>query len=75
MSAVDEILAVAMALSAEDRAELANRLFESVDDAEEFDLDDELEQTIRARLKSYGRGEIGTLDRDDVKTSIRASFD
>jgi putative addiction module component (TIGR02574 family) len=75
MTTVDEILAAAMALPVGDRAELANRLFESVDNAEEFELDEQLEQTIRNRLEAYDRGEIEASDWEEVKARIEASFD
>jgi putative addiction module component (TIGR02574 family) len=80
MSTVDEILAAALALPPGDRAELANRLFESVEDAdeledEELELDEELEQTIVDRLAEYDRGEIEASDWKDVKARIEASLD
>jgi putative addiction module component (TIGR02574 family) len=75
MSTVDEILAAAMALSPGDRAELANRLFESVDDAGELEMDEEFEQTLIDRLAAYDRGEVEASDWEDVKMRIKASLD
>jgi putative addiction module component (TIGR02574 family) len=75
MSTVDEILAAAMALPAGDRAELANRLFESVDEADEIEIDEELEQVIVDRLEAYDRGEVEAMDWEDVKAEIQESLD
>ena len=75
MSTVDEILAAAMTLPPSTRAELANRLFESVDDAGELDVDEQLEQTIVDRLEAYDRGEVAAADWKDVKARIEASLE
>lgn len=75
MATVDEILAAAMALPAGDRAELANRLFESVDEADEVEVDEDLEQTIVDRLEAYDRGDVEAADWDDVKARIQDSLD
>jgi putative addiction module component (TIGR02574 family) len=75
MSTVDEILAAAMALPPGDRAELANRLFESVDEANDLQLDEQFEQTLLDRLAAYDRGEVEASDWKDVKARIQASLD
>jgi putative addiction module component (TIGR02574 family) len=74
MSTADEILAAALALPPDDRAQLANRLFESMDESDELEVDEQLETTIVDRLEAYDRGEVEASDWADVKARIEASL-
>jgi putative addiction module component (TIGR02574 family) len=75
MSTADEILAAALALLPDERAQLANRLFESIDESDELEVDEQLEKTIVDRLVAYDRGEVEASDWADVKSRIEASLD
>ena len=74
MSTIDEIVTAALALSPSDRVEIANRLFESLDEADELEVDEQLEKTIVDRLEAYDRGEVEASDWADVKARIQASL-
>jgi putative addiction module component (TIGR02574 family) len=73
MSTVDDILAAALALPPDDRAQIADRLLESLDDGEL--LEEELEETVLDRLDAYHRGEVKASEWKDVEARIRARLE
>jgi putative addiction module component (TIGR02574 family) len=76
MSTIEDIVAAAMELSSGDRAQIANRLLESLDaeDGDEFAFDEEYEQELLNRLDAYDRGEVKALDWNDVKEQLQESL-
>jgi putative addiction module component (TIGR02574 family) len=76
MSAVDDVLGAALSLPPEDRAVIANKLFESLDaDDNLSDVDQEWEQEIVRRVESYKRGESQAIDADIVFARIREELE
>lgn len=68
----DEIENAALALPRGDRARLAQRLIESLD--EEAELTAAWEQEIDRRLDAYDRGEANSHDGADVLRELRAQI-
>jgi putative addiction module component (TIGR02574 family) len=65
-----QLLAEAMALSAEDRERLAEDLWQSLDDATRDEIDDAWTTEIRRRMEAIDRGEP-LLDGEQVMAELR----
>jgi len=64
----DDILKAAMNLSIDDRALLANSLFDSLADGA---LDPEWAEEIERRIAAYDRGEVQSLSVEEARRIIR----
>jgi putative addiction module component (TIGR02574 family) len=75
MSTVDDILSAAMSLPPDDRAEIANRLFESLDEeAFDRDLHPAWEEELSDRVKSIEDGSANFVDGRKAIEEIRDSL-
>jgi len=61
----------ARALPAEERAQLAEMLLESLDESVAGDLSPEWEREIERRAAAYDRGEVETIAAEDVFAEAR----
>ena len=64
----------ALALSAKDRAELADRLLESLDDETEEEVEDAWRKEIRRRAAEVDSGAVKTIPWSEVKTLLIADL-
>jgi putative addiction module component (TIGR02574 family) len=71
LSGKDEILAAALKLSRSDRAELTSRLIESLDDAEDGDVEAAWIEEAERRYAEYRAGLVTARDGDDVFRDAR----
>jgi putative addiction module component (TIGR02574 family) len=80
MATVDELFAQAMTLSAAEREELANRLYQSTlpevpgeeispEEAERYHIEE-----IKRRLAQFDRGEVKARDWNEVMDELRAKY-
>lgn len=69
---LEEIQAEAMKLSAEERAELADRLWASLEPQE--DIDAAWEAEIERRLRQLEAGEVETIPHETVIADLRAKY-
>jgi putative addiction module component (TIGR02574 family) len=75
MSTVNEVLSAAMALPPGDRAAIANRLFESLDEADvQPDLHHEWAAELSARTSAIVDGTAAFIDGEQAVEEIRQSL-
>jgi hypothetical protein len=67
----DEIFRAALSLSGKARAELADRLLESLDDQEDDEIDRLWAQEAADRIAAYERGEIASTPGEEVLASLK----
>ena len=68
----DEVLNAALALNADDRAIVANRLLDSLTESGDVArLDPEWAREIERRIAAFDRGESQAIGIDDVKRILR----
>ena len=77
--AVEDILGVALNLSAKERAELATRLIDSLDDPppsadEQAAIDAVWDAEIARRVREIDDGTVKLIDADDVFASARSKL-
>lgn len=68
--AAEEFLAVALDLPKHDRAEIAARLLESLDTADQDDVDEAWAREIERRCAALDSGEAVTSDWDEFRKHI-----
>jgi putative addiction module component (TIGR02574 family) len=75
MSTVNEVLSAAMALPPSDRAAIANRLFESLDEADvQPELHPEWEAELSARANAIVEGTAVLVDGESAVEELRRSL-
>ena len=72
MSTTSAILQEALVLPSRDRAELALKLMESLDDEESRDAEAAWAVEVKGRVEALRRGEVETLPADEVFRDARA---
>lgn len=75
MSKSDEILQVALALPSEERAALADRLLQSLDEDDQSEIDRLWAREAEDRLAAYDRGEIQAIPGEEVFASLKLRSD
>ena len=68
---IDQLTAEAMALPLEEREVLAQKLWESIDEQEELDLDPEYKRVVLRRLEELESGKVVGLSWEEVQASAR----
>ena len=68
----DEILHAAMMLPEDERADLAERLLESLGDADQREIDARWAREAEDRILAYERGEIVAIPGHEVFAELRA---
>jgi putative addiction module component (TIGR02574 family) len=63
---LDAIAAAALSLPAPDRAALAERLLDSLDDQEQKEVDAAWAEEAERRLQAYDRGELKAIPEEEV---------
>lgn len=71
MAKDDEIFRAALSLPQEARAELADRLLESLDDSDQDEIDARWTREAEDRAAAYERGEISAIPGDEVFASLK----
>jgi putative addiction module component (TIGR02574 family) len=66
----EKFLAAALELPDRERAEIAARLLESLDEAEQDDIDDAWAREIERRCAALDSGEAGDSDWDEFRARI-----
>ena len=75
MSTIKEVLSAAMALPPHDRATIADRLFESLDEADvQSDLHPEWETELMRRANALDEGTAALVDGESAVEEIRQSL-
>lgn len=72
MPKTDEILRAALALPQEARAELADKLLLSLDDADQDEIDARWAREAEDRISAYDRGEILAIPGEEVFASLKS---
>jgi hypothetical protein len=72
MPKTDEILRAALALPQEARAELADKLLLSLDDADQDEIDARWAREAEDRISAFERGEISAIPGDEVFVSLKS---
>jgi putative addiction module component (TIGR02574 family) len=72
MSKSDEILRAALSLSGGERAELADRLLESLDEEDQPEIDRLWIQEAEDRIAAYERGETEAISTDEVFAALKS---
>jgi len=72
--ATNEILKEALALTAKERAELADSLLESLDAETESDVEDAWRQEIRRRAAEVDSGAVKTIPWSEVRSRLIAAL-
>lgn len=67
----EEIFRVALSLDQEVRAELADRLLESLDESDQEEIDRLWAREAENRLAAYERGEIAAIPGEEVLASLK----
>jgi putative addiction module component (TIGR02574 family) len=67
----DEIFRAALSLPGEARAELADRLLESLDESDQDEIDARWTREAEGRIAAFERGEISAIPGDEVFTSLK----
>ena len=75
IQSAQKLLEEALRLSEDDRAALAARLIESLEEPEEPDARDAWDQEIARRLERLDRGEVKTIPWAEARTMIRGESD
>lgn len=75
MSKSDEILQVALALPSKERAALADRLLQSLDEDDQSEIDRLWAREAEDRLAAYDRGEIQAIPGEEVFASLKLRSD
>lgn len=70
----DEVLKKALALPAEDRAELAGSLIESLDLEIDEDAEEAWNEEIAQRIQDLDTGKVKTIPRADVRRRINSKL-
>ena len=68
----DEVIKAAMALPAESKALLAERLLSSLDTAEQQEIDAAWAQEAERRLDAFAAGEIPAVPWSEVRAELKA---
>jgi putative addiction module component (TIGR02574 family) len=71
MSNDDDIFLKALSLPGQARAELADRLLESLDEADSSDVDDLWAREAEDRIAAFERGELVAIPGEEVFASLR----
>ena len=74
MPEVDAVLKEALALNVDDRAEVATRLLDSLDDLDEAEADRLWAEEAQRRLNGYRNGQARTIDASDIATNAERLF-
>lgn len=72
MTKTDEILRAALSLPGEDRANIADRLLQSLDEEDQSDIDRLWVKEAEDRIAAYDRGEIGAIPTDEVFAALKS---
>ena len=75
MSKSEESLQVALALPSEERAALADRLLQSLDEDDQSEIDRLWVQEAEDRLAAYDRGELQAIPGEEVFASLKLRSD
>jgi putative addiction module component (TIGR02574 family) len=67
----DEVFRAALALPQETRAELADRLYESLEEGDQEEIDRLWAREAEARIAALERGEMRELSAEEVFSSLR----
>ena len=67
----DDIFLKALSLPGDDRAELAHRLRESLDEGDSSEIDTLWAREAEDRIAAFERGEIEAISGDEVFASLR----
>ncbi len=71
MAKDDEIFRAALSLPGEARAELADRLLESLDESDQDEIDARWAHEAEDRIAAFERGEISAIPGDEVFSSLK----
>jgi putative addiction module component (TIGR02574 family) len=71
MNRDDDIFLKALSLPDQARAELADRLLESLDEADSSDVDDLWAREAEDRIAAFERGELVAIPGEEVFASLR----
>jgi putative addiction module component (TIGR02574 family) len=71
----DELLKIALGLSAKDRATLAGSLIDSLDDVDEVSVQEAWNEEISRRIDELDSGKAKTIPWDEVRRRIAAKLD
>jgi putative addiction module component (TIGR02574 family) len=69
-SDLDTVTAAALSLPAPDRAALAERLLDSLDDREQKEVDAAWAEEAERRLQAFDRGELKAIPEEEVFRSL-----
>jgi putative addiction module component (TIGR02574 family) len=69
-SDLEAVSAAALSLPAQDRAALAERLLDSLDDREQKEIDAAWAEEAEHRLQAYDRGELKAIPEEEVFRSL-----
>lgn len=72
MTTRDEIVRQALALSADERAVLANRLLDSLEPSNDATIDPEWAAEIVRRIAAYDRGELESISLDELAAQLQS---
>ncbi|HEV2852965.1 MAG TPA: addiction module protein [Thermoanaerobaculia bacterium] len=71
MAKDDEIFRAALSLPEESRAELADRLLQSLDESDQDEIDARWAREAEDRIAAFERGEIVAISGDEVFSSLK----
>lgn len=71
MAKNDEIFRTALSLPEETRAELADRLLQSLDEADQGEIDALWAREAEDRIAAFDRGEVSAIPGDEVFSSLK----
>ena len=67
----DEILRAALSLPQEDRAELADKILQSLDETDQDEVDARWAREAEDRISAFDRGEIQAIPGEEVFSSLK----
>lgn len=70
----DEVFRAALSLPEEVRIELAEQLLESIDSADQREIDARWAREAEDRIDAYDRGEIAAYSIDEVFSSLQSRY-
>jgi putative addiction module component (TIGR02574 family) len=71
---LDAVLRAALALSAEDRARLADSLLTTLDEAQEQDIESAWAAEVRRRSREFDEGRATMISWSELREAVRRRF-